>query len=176
MSPRVVGVGKYLGVLLDLGTGTYEIWVMKASWTKLVVRPASNPFSPLSFTQEGEFAEIITTVQRLVKLNPKGQELVDLLYHKCRLDPKGQELVDLLYYNCSPYQCPERFLQFSMNLSHNFLYGPIGNVFTCLDSLKEIYLVFFFYWGNLACSYVVWIWAIGGYGGQWGTTSGKVTL
>ncbi|KAK7310686.1 hypothetical protein RJT34_08346 [Clitoria ternatea] len=92
MSPRVVGVGKYLGVLLDLDWRTYEIWVrkqynkVKASWTKYVISfpdYISNcyGFSPLSFTQEGGFTGIITTLQRLVKLNPKGHELVDLQYH-----------------------------------------------------------------------------------------------
>ncbi|CAL5209394.1 unnamed protein product [Lathyrus oleraceus] len=29
-----------------------------------------------------------------------------------------------------------------LNLSHNFLYGPIGNVFTGLDNLKEMYVFF----------------------------------
>ncbi|CAL5202243.1 unnamed protein product [Lathyrus oleraceus] len=39
-----------------------------------------------------------------------------------------------------PYELPPNATH--MNLSHNFLYGPIGNVFTGLDNLKEMYVFF----------------------------------
>ncbi|WJX17677.1 hypothetical protein P8452_07563 [Trifolium repens] len=50
-----------------------------------------------------------------------------------------------------PYGLPPNATH--MNLSHNFLYGPIGNVFTGLDNLKEMDLSYNNFTGDLPSSF-----------------------